>query len=117
MKDYRTPQAFKQALSERLSRDAQRTATPLQRLQLHFLFERLLVRTQDAFPNGQLKGGVALAIRLELHTQDTARSSPGIRLGENHQRPGSEPTGCGLWRRANPTPSQLPQGLRRLRAF
>ena len=63
---YRSPEAFKQAISERLKEMAQIRKVPLLRLQTRFLFERLLVRVQAAFPDVTVKGGAALEFRLAV---------------------------------------------------
>jgi hypothetical protein len=76
--NYKTPQAFRTALEQRLLSRSKETKVSLDRLRRRVLFERIVSRLQAAEP-GQwvLKGGMALEVRL----LDKARLTKDIDLG------------------------------------
>ena len=63
---YRSPEAFKSALLERLKRESVNQNLPFLRVQMRFLFERLLIRAQAVFPHLVIKGGAAMEFRLPM---------------------------------------------------
>lgn len=73
---YKTPEAFKTALLDRLKKESESKNTPFVRVQMRFLFERLLVRAAAAFPEVVVKGGAAMEFRLHL-----ARTTRDLDLG------------------------------------
>jgi hypothetical protein len=78
---YKTPQALRMALEQRLlsrSNDPVAPAVSLDRLRRRVVFERILARLQAAEPGRWvLKGGMALEVRL----REEARVSKDIDLG------------------------------------
>jgi predicted nucleotidyltransferase component of viral defense system len=88
--NYATPVAFRMALEARLAAGARATGVDLNRLRRRVVFERLLVRLDDA-QSGHwvLKGGMALEVRwrdraratrdLDLATRDGASGADGLR--------------------------------------
>ena len=63
---YRSGAAFRAALLHKIRAEATARGLPAARLQLRFLFERLWLRLERAFPTVIIKGGAALEFRLEL---------------------------------------------------
>jgi Nucleotidyl transferase AbiEii toxin, Type IV TA system len=88
--NYAGPAAFRMALEARLAAGARETGVDLNRLRRRVVFERLLVRLDDA-QSGRwvLKGGMALEVRwrdraratrdLDLATRDGASGADGLR--------------------------------------
>jgi predicted nucleotidyltransferase component of viral defense system len=88
--NYGTPAAFRMALEARLAAGSRETGVDLNRLRRRVVFERLLVRLDDA-QSGRwvLKGGMALEVRwrdraratrdLDLATRDGASGADGLR--------------------------------------
>jgi hypothetical protein len=73
---YANPQAFKQALEQRLKSEAQRTSVDLRRLRQFVVYERFLARAVGEFQDAVvLKGGIALELRLR-----TARATKDVDL-------------------------------------
>jgi hypothetical protein len=73
---YASPQAFKQALEQRLRSEAAATGRDLRRLRQFVVYERFLARVAGEFREAAvLKGGVALELRLT-----TARATKDIDL-------------------------------------
>lgn len=73
---YANPQAFKQALEQRLKSEAQRASADLRRLRQFVVYERFLARVVSEFQDAVvLKGGIALELRLM-----TARATKDIDL-------------------------------------
>lgn len=69
---YNSGAAFRQALEERLRRQAQETGLPLARLRKMAAFERFLARLVADQPEAWvLKGGLALQVRLGLRARAT----------------------------------------------
>lgn len=73
---YKSPVAFKSALLARLKNESEQQKIPFLRVQMRFLFERLLVRAHAAFPKVVVKGGAAMEFRLSL-----ARTTRDLDLG------------------------------------
>lgn len=73
---YRTPEAFKTALLDRLKKESESRKIPFVRVQMRFLFERLMVRAAAAFPEVVVKGGAAMEFRLDM-----ARTTRDLDLG------------------------------------
>ncbi len=75
---YRTPQALRMALEQRLLSRSNESGVGLDRLRRRVLFERIVARLESAEPGRWvLKGGMALEVRL----QDDARVTKDIDLG------------------------------------
>lgn len=75
---YRTPQALRMALEQRLLSRSNESGVGLDRLRRRVLFERIVARLESAEPGRWvLKGGMALEVRL----QDDARLTKDIDLG------------------------------------
>ena len=69
---YRTPEAFRAALEQRLKNEAETGGVALMRLRKHVAFERFLARLSAAAAAGWvLKGAFALELRLGLRTRTT----------------------------------------------
>ena len=75
---YRTPQALRTALEQRLLTQSETTGVALDRLRRRVVFERVFARLHSAEPGRWvLKGGMALEVRLS----DRARLTKDIDLG------------------------------------
>ncbi len=75
--NYGSPAAFRMALEARLASRSREAGVDLNRLRRRTVFERVLVRLEDAQPGGWvLKGGLALEIRW----RDRARSTRDLDL-------------------------------------
>jgi hypothetical protein len=75
---YRSPQALRVALEQRLLTTSREAGTALDRLRRRVLFERIVARLQTAEPGlWVLKGGMALEVRL----RDAARLTKDIDVG------------------------------------
>src|SRR5689334_17414464 len=78
-KNYKTAQAFRIALEDRLKMQANGNAAELVRLRRHIAFDRLLARFFcDVNPVWMLKGGYTFELRSYQHsrvTQDTGHRS------------------------------------------
>lgn len=75
---YRTAQALRMVLEQRLLRRSNESGVGLDRLRRRVIFERIVARLESAEPRRWvLKGGMALEVRL----QDNARLSKDIDLG------------------------------------
>lgn len=69
---YRTPDAFRDALEQRLRNEARETGAALMRLRKRVAFERFLARLATAAPERwMLKGAFALELRFGLRTRTT----------------------------------------------
>ena len=69
---YRTPEAFRAALDQRLKNEAAASGVALMRLRKRVAFERFLARLAATGPAGwMLKGAFALDVRLGLRTRTT----------------------------------------------
>lgn len=64
-KTYKTPEAFRGALHDRIKKDADRQKLPFNRVRMRWIFERFLARVVQEFTDCvALKGGLALELRL-----------------------------------------------------
>lgn len=80
---YRTPQAFRRAIQDRLKAKSRTTGQPMHRLETALTMERFLARLATLMPDAViLKGGLALELRVE-----TARATKDVDLRYS----GSEP--------------------------
>ena len=87
---YDTPQAFRNALEQRLQNRSKEMGIPLDRLRRRVMFERLVARLEQSEPGAWvLKGGMALEVRfgdqarltkdVDLGLRDTTADSTAIR--------------------------------------
>lgn len=79
---YETPDAFRQALEERLRQRERETGEPLVRMRKRLVFERCMVRLQKKMDSPWIvKGGFALELRLGLRARMTKDLDLGVDLG------------------------------------
>lgn len=75
---YRTPQALRMALEQRLLSRSNESGVGLDRLRRRVLFERIVARLESAEPGRWvLKGGMALEVRLQDDARLTKTSTSG----------------------------------------
>src|SRR5207245_9118942 len=78
---YETPDAFRQALEERLRQRERETGEPLVRMRKRLVFERCMVRLQKkADSPWVVKGGFALELRLGMRARMTKDLDLGVDL-------------------------------------
>lgn len=64
-REYKTPQAFKVAIEDRIRRRSAASGLPMNRVRQRFIMERFLARISQQFGTAfVLKGGLALELRL-----------------------------------------------------
>ncbi len=79
---YETPDAFRQALEERLRQRERETGEPLIRMRKRLVFERYMVRLQKKVDRPWIvKGGFALELRLGMRARMTKDLDLGVDLG------------------------------------